>query len=154
MTKPSQLAIVSPAVVQDRTPSTELLCKNRTEQLIRGFFTVQNEVGLGRSEEAYQRAFEIWAMEQNLPVLSKPPSPLNIHEHEACILYPDFVAWHDLIIELNALPRKLGVSEDLQLFDYLRAPTSRLGLIVNLGLDRVYVERRIYDPPPTRLVEN
>ena len=70
------------------------------------------------------------------------------------MLYPDFVAWHDLIIELKALPRKLGPSEELQLFDYLRARQCRLGLIVNMGLDRVHVERRIYDPPPTQLIEN
>jgi GxxExxY protein len=132
----------------------ELLYKDRTEQLIRGFFIVQNEVGLGRNEEAYQRAFEIWAAEQNLTVFSKPPSPLTIEGHQACILYPDFVAWHDLIVELKALPRRLGASEELQLFDYLRARQCRLGLIVNMGLDRVHVERRIYDPPPTQLVEN
>ncbi len=105
----------------------ELLYKDRTEQLIHGFFIVQNEVGLGRSEEAYQRAFEIWVEEQSLPVLSKPPSALIIEGHEACMLYPDFVAWHELIIELKALPRKLGPSEDLQLFDYLRARQCRLG---------------------------
>lgn len=90
----------------------ELLHKDRTEQLIRGFFIVQNEVGLGRDEEAYQRAFEIWAEEQNLTVFSKPASPLTIEGHEVCMLYPDFVAWHDLIIELKALPRKLGPSEE------------------------------------------
>lgn len=132
----------------------ELLHQDKTEQLIRGFFVVQNEVGLGRDEEAYHRAYEIWAKEQSLPVLSKPRIALMIGSHEALVLYPDFVAWNEISIELKALPRVLGASEELQLFDYLRARRDRLGLIVNMGLDRVFVERRIFDPPATTITED
>ena len=46
----------------------EYFLAEKTEQLIRGFFAVQNEVGLGRNEEAYQRAFEIWTHEEKLPI--------------------------------------------------------------------------------------
>jgi GxxExxY protein len=132
----------------------ELIYRAETEQLISGFFAVQNEVGLGRHEEAYHQAYNIWVAEQSLPILSKPPVPLLIAGREALVLYPDFVAWDQIIIEMKSLPRLLGPSEELQLFDYLRARAGRLGLLVNMGLDRVHVERRVYDPPPTHLSED
>ena len=131
-----------------------LLYEGETERIIGGFFVVQNEVGLGRYEEAYHRAYQIWASEVGLPVLSKPGVSLSVGGREAIVLYPDFVACDQIIIEMKALPRFLGASEDLQLFDYLRARGNRLGLIVNMGLDRVHVERRIFDPPQTALVED
>ncbi|MCY2977078.1 MAG: GxxExxY protein [Planctomycetota bacterium] len=132
----------------------EYFLVDKTQQLIRGFFAVQNEVGLGRNEEAYQRAFEIWTHEQRLPVASKPPVQLRIRDRGAHTLYPDFVGWDEIVVELKALPRAIGPSESLQLFDYLRARRSRLGLIVNMGLDRVHVERRILDPVESTLAED
>lgn len=132
----------------------DLVHRAETERLISGLFVVHNEVGLGRHEEAYQQAYKIWAAEQSLPVLSRPPVPLLIAGREAFVLYPDFVAWDQIILELKALLRVLGPSEELQLFDYLRARGNRLGLLVNMGLDRVHVERRVYDPPPTHVSED
>jgi GxxExxY protein len=132
----------------------DLLYRAETEQLIRGFFEVQNEVGLGRHEQAYHQAYTIWAVEQSLPISSKLPVPLRIAGREAIVLYPDFIAWDQIILEIKALPRLLGPSEELQLFDYLRARGARLGILVNMGLDRVHVERRIYDLPTTRMSED
>ncbi len=132
----------------------DLIYREETEQLICGFFIVQNEVGLGRHEEAYHQAYNIWVAEQALPVLSKPAVPLLVAGREATVLYPDFVAWNEIIVEMKSLPRLLGPSEELQLFDYLRARDGRLGLLVNMGLDRVHVERRVYDPPQTHLSED
>ena len=132
----------------------DLLYEAETEQLIGGFFVVQNEVGLGRHEEAYHKAYRLWAAEAGLPVLSKPGISLIVGGREVTVIYPDFVAWNQISLEMKALPRRLGPSEDLQLFDYLRARGDRLGLLVNLGLDRVHVERRIYAPPPTSITED
>ena len=80
--------------------------------------------------------------------------PLTLRDHEVLVLYPDFVAWNEICIELKALPRTLGPSEELQLFDYLRARENRLGLLVNMGLDRVHFERRIFDRPQSVMNED
>lgn len=132
----------------------ELLYGDRTEKLIRGFYLVQNEVGLGRDEEAYHQAFKLWLAAEELPVVSKPPVPLLLLGREAHVLFPDFIAWNEITVEIKSLPRKLGVVEELQLFDYLRASKHRLGILVNMGLDRVHFERRIYDPPATTCTED
>ena len=131
-----------------------LLYEDLSEQLIAGFFEVQNEVGLGRHEQAYHAAYEMWVQEQKLPVRSKPGVPLCVGGREAIVIYPDFVGFNQISIEMKALPRRMGPSEELQLFDYLRARGDRLGVIVNMGLDRVYFERRIYSPPTTTMSED
>jgi hypothetical protein len=72
---------------------------------------------------------------------------------EAHILFPDFVVWNSISIELKAVPRHLDHTELVQLFDYLKYRHDRLGLLVNMGLDRVEIERVVYDPPETDFVE-
>lgn len=131
-----------------------LLYEENTQILRRCFFEVQNEVGLGRQEHAYHQACKIWFEERRLPVLSKPPLRLFLDRAEAYAIFPDFVAWDSITVELKALPRKLGTAEFVQLFDYLKFRRDRLGLLVNMGLDRVFVERIIYDPPEARLAED
>ena len=131
-----------------------LLFEEQTEQLIRGFFIIQNEVGLGRHEAAYQNAYALWAKEQSLPVISKPGLSLRVGNREATVLYPDFLVWNQIYVELKAVPRMLGPAEDLQLFNYFRASNIQLGLLVNLGLDRVHFERRIYTPLQTTISED
>ena len=131
-----------------------LLYEDKTKLLIGGFFAVQNAVGLGRDEEAYHQACVLWFAEHGVPASSKPPLPLMLRGREAYVLFPDFIVWQEITIELKALPQKLGPGEEQELFDYFRAGTNRLGLLVNMGLDRVHMERRIYDPPPTTIVED
>ncbi len=132
----------------------ELLFKDQTERLIQGFFVVHNEVGVGRDEEAYHQAYRLWLASEGLPVASKPPVPLLLAGREAHVLFPDFVGWDQIRVEIKSLPRKLEPAEELQLFDYLRARKDRVGLLVNMGLDRVHFDRRIYDPVKTTCTED
>ena len=44
--------------------------------------------------------------------------------------------------------------ERVQIFDYLKCRGDRLGLLVNMGLDRVYVERFIWEPVEYELAED
>jgi len=123
--------------------------------LLRGcFFDVQNEVGLGRQEQGYHRACEIWLRERGIPFKYKPPHPIMLHGEVVHTLYPDLVVWDSITVELKAVPRSLNPSELAQLFDYLKCRNDRLGLLVNMGLDRVNVERIVYDPPDYQLVED
>jgi GxxExxY protein len=131
-----------------------LLYEDRTEILRRCFFDVQNEVGLGRNEEDYHPACKLWFAEQGLPVVSKPSLPLMLDGEVALVMFPDFVAWDAITIELKAAPRGLSSSEFVQLFNYLKFRRDRLGLLVNMGLDRVHVERILFEPPSARLIED
>ncbi len=131
-----------------------LVYEDKTQILRRCFFDVQNEVGLGRQEQGYHRSCDIWLRERGIPFQYKPPHPIMLHGEVVHTLYPDLVAWDSITVELKAVPRSLNASELAQLFDYLKCRKDRLGLLVNMGLDRVSVERIVYDPPDYECVED
>jgi len=131
-----------------------LLYEDRTEILRRCFFHVQNEVGLGRREEAYHQACAICFKQVGVPFRSKAPHHLLLDGEVAHTLVPDFVVWDAMTVELKALPRKLTSYDFVQLFDYLKYRQDRLGLLVNMGLDRVHVERIVFAPPEYELKED
>lgn len=132
----------------------ELMHAEQTELLRRAFYDVHNEVGLGRQEEAYHQALKLWFAENSLPVASRPPHRLSLRGVEAHVLFPDFVGWDVLSVEIKAVPRKLNLSEWVQVRDYMKCRHEALGLLVNFGLDRVCVERIIHTPQATILEEN
>lgn len=131
-----------------------LIYEDETRILRRCFFDVQNEVGLGRQEEGYHQACNIWLKEHGIPFRSKQPHELMLRGHVAHKLFPDIVAFDSISTELKAVARKVGRSEFVQLFDYLKCRDDRLGLLVNMGLDRVHVERVVYDRPTYELKED
>ncbi len=131
-----------------------LIYEEKTELLRRCFFDVQNEVGLGRQEEAYHQGCKLWFQEHGIPFASKLPHRLMLDGREVYSLHPDFVVWDQITIELKAVLRRLGPAELVQLFDYLKFRRDQVGLLVNFGLDRVEIERRVYEPQETQLVED
>ena len=131
-----------------------MLYEDKTEVLLKCFFNVQNEVGLGRREEAYHNACKLWLDAEGVPYKSKAPHPLYLSGKLAQTLVPDLVFWDSITVELKAVPRALEDPEFVQIFDYLKCRGDRLGFLVNMGLDRVEHERLIYDPPQCTLTEN
>ena len=104
-----------------------LLFEEETHLLRRCFFEVQNEVGRGRHEQAYHQACVLWFQEHRVPVVSKMPHRLILRGDEAHILFPDFVGWNAITVEVKSEPRHLNQTEFVQLFDYLKFRRDRLG---------------------------
>ena len=123
--------------------------ENLTYKLRGGLFLVQNEVGLGRSEEAYHRAFCHWMTENDISFQSKPVYPVTLDGRCVLDLIPDLVVEECLVIELKAKPQHLAKQDSLQLYNYLKRTGISLGLLCNLGLDRVQIDRHLYDRKPT-----
>ncbi len=131
-----------------------MLHEEYTFALREGFYAAHNEVGLGRQEEAYHQACKLWFAENQVPVVSRPPHPLYLDGEEAYVLFPDFVGWDAIPVEIKALPHKLTLSNWVQIRDYMKCRQAPLGLLVNFGLDHVHVERVVHTPGQTTLVEN
>ena len=127
---------------------------DKTELLRKGLFDVQNEVGLGYGEEAYHQAYATWLGEQGIPFASKQSHVLKIGNGVAYTLQPDFVVWDCITIELKAVARRLRNEELVQLFDYLKCRGDKLGILVNMGLDRVFVRRLVYESSNGSINEN
>ena len=96
----------------------------------------------------------MWFADRGVPVVSKLPHRLLFEGQVAHSLFPDFVGWDAIAVEIKAVPRKLATSEWVQVRDYMKCRNESLGLLVNFGLDRVYVERILHTPAPTTLSEN
>jgi len=124
-----------------------MIYENETSLLRKGLLEVQNQVGPGRQEEIYHQAMTLWLKENNIPHSSKMPHPLLFAGDTAHVLYPDLIVWDKITIELKAVPMRLQNPEHVQIFNYLKRRKDKLGLLVNMGLDRVHIERIIYDEP-------
>ena len=122
-----------------------LIYEDETALLRKGLFDVQNEVGIGHREECYHKAMTIWLRKQGIPYTTKMALPLLLDNAPACTLYPDLTAWGKITLELKAVQRNLNPSEHVQIFNYLKAQDHKLGLLVNMGLDRVFVKRVVYE---------
>lgn len=116
-----------------------------------GLYFVQNEVGIGRPEEAYHQAFKLWLDENDISYVSKPPHPLTYCKQVAHTLFPDFVIEDKISVELKAKPRFLQSGDWVQILNYLKCRGDKLGLLVNMGLDRVYIQRVLREKPETYL---
>jgi len=79
-----------------------LILEDKTKVVRRGFFDVQNRVGVGRDEEDYHQAMQLWLDENRVPYKSKCPHPLTWYGQVAHKLFPDFVAWEQITIEMKA----------------------------------------------------
>jgi hypothetical protein len=88
-----------------------MIYEEKTALLRGGLFDVQNEVSLGRREEAYHQAFHAWLEGAAIPCRSKAPHPLMLAGEVAHTLCPEFVAWEAITIELKAIPRRLHEEE-------------------------------------------
>ncbi len=133
---------------------SEMIYGEKTAIIRGGLFAVQNEVGLGRNEEIYHQAFCRWLDHSKIPYISKKAHHLMLGDEIAFTLYPDVVVWDCISIELKALSRHLQDDDRVQLFNYLKRRGDQLGLLVNMGLDRVHVERFVYETPDYSFVEN
>lgn len=131
-----------------------MIYENETSLIRRGLFEVQNEVGLGHHEEVYHKALTLWFQKEGIPFTSKSPHPLLFNGESAHTLYPDFVVWDKITIELKAVSRRLQDSEHVQLFNYLKRRNDKLGLLVNMGLDRVHIERIVFNPAVSEYTED
>jgi GxxExxY protein len=99
-----------------------MIYEEKTELLLGGLFEVQNGVGVGRREEAYHQALAMWLETAEVPFVSKAPHSIELAGDLAHTLYPDFVVWDMITMELKALPRRLHEEERVQIFDYLEVP--------------------------------
>jgi len=132
----------------------ELIEKDKTYLVRKGLFHVQNHLGLGKSEEVYHQAFKQWLSNNGIPFQSKPPQTLFVDTEPVHTFHPDFILWDSLVIELKSRPRRFTDKDWVQITNYLKFRNEKLGLLVNMGLQQVAVERVLLAETPCELEEN
>lgn len=114
-----------------------------TDQILRVFYEVYNELGHGFLESVYHRSLAVALKSVGLNVSSKVAIPvwfrgIQVGQFEADILVETCV-----LLELKAA-RRLDSSHRAQLMNYLRATDVEVGLLLNFG-ERPEFKRVIFD---------
>jgi len=115
-----------------------------TEKIIGSAFEVHNELGSGFLEGVYEEALciELWKKgidfeeQKELEIVYKN-KPLK-HTYKGL-----FLVGGKIIVELKATSG-LTNNDEAQLVNYLKASGIKVGLLINFGLSKLEIRRRVY----------
>ncbi|HEY4745516.1 MAG TPA: GxxExxY protein [Desulfuromonadaceae bacterium] len=126
-----------------------MLCEDITEQIIKGFYKVYNDLGYGFLEKVYENALLAELASMGLAVGQQHPITVYYGSHVVGEYFADLLVNDLVIIELKAAER-LRPEHVAQLTNYLKATEKEVGLLLNFGNDpefkRVVFSNRKKDP--------
>ena len=114
-----------------------------TDQILRVFYEVYNELGHGFLESVYHRSLVLALESVGLGVSSKVPIPVWFRGNRVGRFEADILVESCVLLELKAA-RMLDWSHRAQLLNYLRATEIEVGLLLNFG-EKPEFKRVIFD---------
>jgi GxxExxY protein len=117
----------------------ELLHNELTNDIIRAYYNVYNELGYGFLERVYQNALIIELVEMGMSVPQKKIS-VNYKGHHVGDYIADMVVNDCIIVELKACEY---IIEDFeyQLMNYLKGTDCEVGLLLNFGRKPEFIRK-------------
>ncbi len=126
-----------------------LLYKELSYDLTGCFYAVYNELGPGHKEQIYQKALVFEFKSKDISFSEKKRLKVRYKKQEDIGIYePDFIIEDKIIVEIKSLLNMPSVFEK-ELYYYLRGTEYKLGYLVNFGLEKLDIRRRIYDSART-----
>ncbi len=115
------------------TVNMELLHKELTDEIIRVFYDVYNELGYGFLEKVYQNSLYIELKSRGFEVESQ--RQIKVHYKNIAVgeYYADLIVNNLIILELKAADA-LVKEHEWQLINYLKGTNIEVGLLLNFGL--------------------
>jgi GxxExxY protein len=129
----------------------ELLNKDLTEEIIKTFFDVYNELGYGFLEKVYQKALFLELKNRGFKVEAQKQIKVF---YKSCIVgdyYADLVVNDIIILELKATDYIIPEFE-FQLVNYLRATNIEIGFLFNFGIKPEF-KRKIFENNRKKFME-
>jgi len=114
-----------------------------TDQILRIFYDVYNELGNGFLESVYHRSLVLALEFAGLNVCSRVAIPVWFRCHEVGAFEADVLVERCVLLELKAV-RTLDSSHRAQLMNYLRATEIEVGLLLNFG-EKPEFKRVVFD---------
>lgn len=116
--------------------------KELTEQIIKAFYDVYNELGYGFLEKVYQNSLYIELKSRGFNV--EPQKQIKVHfkGYEVGEYYPDLILNDVVILELKAAECIVEEFEN-QILNYLRATNIEIGLLLNFG-KKPEIKRKVF----------
>jgi GxxExxY protein len=114
-----------------------------TDQILKVFYEVYNELGHGFLESVYHRSLASALKSVGLNVYSKVAIPVWFRGIQVGQFEADLLVENCVLLELKAV-RTLDSSHRAQLMNYLRATDVEVGLLLNFG-ERPEFKRVVFD---------
>ena len=114
-----------------------------TDQILRVFYDVYNELGHGFLESVYHRSLVLALQSVGLNVCSRVVIPVWFRGSQVGHFEADILVEGCVLLELKAA-RMLESSHRAQLLNYLRATDVEVGLLLNFG-EKPEFKRLIFD---------
>jgi len=110
-----------------------LMHKNLTNQIIKTFYDVYNELGHGFLENVYQNALYLELKNRGFYVEAQKQIKVYYKNTQVGVYYADLIIDEVIILELKAA--EVIVKEfEFQLINYLKATEIEVGLLLNFGV--------------------
>ncbi len=120
--------------------------KELTEQIIGCAYRVYNTMGFGFLESVHEKCLMIELRKLGLRAESQKSLTVSYDGEVVGEFVADVVVEDTIILELKAV-RRIVVSHEVQLVNYLVATGKPVGLLLNFGEERVEVKRKVKDLP-------
>ncbi|MBP7961168.1 MAG: GxxExxY protein [Caldilineaceae bacterium] len=114
-----------------------------TDKIIGAFYKVYNRLGYGFLEKVYENALVLELRKQGLSV--RQQSPIHVYYENELVgeYFADLIVDDKVIVELKAA-EAIDEAHLAQLTNYLKATRQEVGLLLNFGMEPVFM-RRIFD---------
>ena len=116
----------------DMKNTQELLHKELTALIIKGFFQVYDDLGYGYLESAYRNALPIALRDLGLRCEMEVPTPVKFRNVTVGEFRADLVVEKLIIVETKSV-EKLHPAFERQVLNYLKATRLQVGLLLNFG---------------------
>ena len=118
---------------EKREPLEKILFAKECFSIQGAVFEVYREMGSGFLEAVYQECLRKEFLSRRIPFIAQEELRLYYKGEPLEQVYkPDFICFGKIIVELKAI-KKITPEHKAQVFNYLKATSLKLGLIVNFG---------------------
>ena len=124
-----------------RNPDKNYIHAELTEMIIGCAYKVHNELGAGFLEKVYENSLLIELNNTGLSVQQQYPIKVYYNGIVVGDYYADLVVEEKIIVEVKALGQ-LTKAHQVQLVNYLKATSLKVGLLINFG-DKVSIKRKV-----------
>ena len=120
----------------------QMMLNSLSETLIGLSFKVYNQLGRGYLEKVYENAL---AHELTKVEITLQQQPFLIVRYDGIVVgefQPDLIIDNKLLVEIKAVS-EITKNHEAQCFNYLKASSLKLGLLINFGATSVQVRRKV-----------
>ncbi len=113
-----------------------------TDQIIRAFYNVYNQLGFGFLEKVYENAMIVELVEMGLIVEQQKKVDVYYKDNNVGHYLSDLIVENTVIIEVKAA-ENICPEHECQLINYLKASDKEVGVLLNFG-KHPGVKRKIF----------